>query len=69
MPPQFKRTQRTTKDKRQSVETDGGSGFIVDLRDSYIITNNHVIEAADKITVTTYDNRKYKAKVVGTAKT
>lgn len=68
MPPQFKGPRGQQKDKRQSVETDGGSGFIVDLKNGYIITNNHVIEAADKITVTTYDNRKYKAKVVGTAK-
>ncbi|MGY3802682.1 Do family serine endopeptidase [Pigmentibacter ruber] len=67
MPPQFK-GPKGQKDKRQSVETDGGSGFIVDLKNGYIITNNHVIEGADKITVTTYDNRKYKAKVVGTAK-
>ncbi len=68
MPPQFKNPGGNQRDKRQSVETDGGSGFIVDLKNGYIITNNHVIEGADKITVTTYDNRKYKAKVVGTAK-
>ncbi len=68
MPPQFKGPNGNQRDKRQSVETDGGSGFIVDLKNGYIITNNHVIEGADKITVTTYDNRKYKAKVVGTAK-
>ncbi|KAB8036960.1 Do family serine endopeptidase [Silvanigrella paludirubra] len=68
MPPQFKGPNGQQREKRQSVETDGGSGFIVDLKNGYIITNNHVIEGADKITVTTYDNRKYKAKVVGTAK-
>lgn len=70
MPPQFKgpNGQGQQREKRQSIETDGGSGFIVDLKSGYIITNNHVIEGADKITVTTYDNRKYKAKVVGTAK-
>lgn len=68
MPPQFKNPGGNQKEKRQSVETDGGSGFIVDLKNGYIITNNHVIEGADKITVTTYDNRKYKAKIVGTAK-
>ncbi|APJ04690.1 trypsin-like peptidase domain-containing protein [Silvanigrella aquatica] len=67
MPPQFK-GPNNQKEKRQSVETDGGSGFIVDLKNGYIITNNHVIEGADKITVTTYDNRKFKAKVIGTAK-
>jgi Do/DeqQ family serine protease len=67
-PPQFKSPGGNQREKRQSVETDGGSGFIVDLKNGYIITNNHVIEGADKIRVTTYDNRKYKAKIVGTAK-
>jgi serine protease Do len=67
MPPQF-RGPGNQRDKKQSIETDGGSGFIVDLKNGYIITNNHVIEGADKITVTTYDNKKYKAKVLGTAK-
>jgi len=51
-----------------NVETDAGSGFIVDLKNGYVITNNHVIDGADKITVTAYDNRKYKAKLMGTAK-
>ncbi len=34
--------------------------------DGYIATNNHVIEGADKIIVTTIDNREYEAKLVGT---
>ncbi len=42
-----------------------GSGVIVDAAKGYILTNNHVIENADKITVTTYDNRSFKAKVIG----
>ena len=42
-----------------------GSGVIVDAAKGYILTNNHVIENADKITVTLYDNRSFKAKVVG----
>lgn len=54
--------------KREGKETAGGSGFLVDLKNGYAITNNHVIESADNITVTTFDNRKYKAKLVGTAK-
>ncbi len=68
LPPQFKNPGPQKKDKRENIETDGGSGFIVDLKNGYLITNNHVIEGADKITVTTYDNRKYKAKMIGTAK-
>lgn len=66
MPPQF-RSPGGNNPQREK-EMDGGSGFIVDLKNGYIITNNHVIEGADKITVTTYDNRKYKAKIVGAAK-
>ncbi|MDE2070081.1 MAG: DegQ family serine endoprotease [Gammaproteobacteria bacterium] len=42
-----------------------GSGVIVDAAKGYILTNNHVIENADKITVTLYDGRSFKAKVVG----
>ncbi|MDE2090314.1 MAG: DegQ family serine endoprotease [Gammaproteobacteria bacterium] len=42
-----------------------GSGVIVDAAKGYILTNNHVIENADKITVTTYDNRSFKAKIIG----
>jgi Do/DeqQ family serine protease len=41
-----------------------GSGVIY-TADGYIITNNHVVEFADEIEVTTYDNKKFKATVVG----
>ncbi|MEN0045857.1 MAG: trypsin-like peptidase domain-containing protein [Bacteroidota bacterium] len=42
-----------------------GSGVIYSS-DGYIITNNHVIDFADEITVTLNDNRQFKATVVGT---
>ena len=42
-----------------------GSGVIVSP-DGYIITNNHVIENANKIEVTTNDNKVYTADLVGT---
>ncbi|MCB0522621.1 MAG: trypsin-like peptidase domain-containing protein [Lewinellaceae bacterium] len=42
-----------------------GSGVIY-TEDGYIITNNHVVEFADEIEVTTYDNKKFKATKVGT---
>jgi Do/DeqQ family serine protease len=42
-----------------------GSGVIVDADKGYILTNNHVIENADKITVTLMDNRSFDAEVVG----
>ena len=42
-----------------------GSGVIVDAKKGYIITNHHVIEHADAITVTTRDGRELAAKLVG----
>jgi serine protease Do/serine protease DegQ len=45
-----------------------GSGVIVDARQGYIITNAHVVENADEITVTLLDDRQIKAKVVGADK-
>jgi serine protease Do len=47
--------------KRRSL----GSGFIVSS-DGYILTNNHVVEKADEVTVTLLDKEEFKAKVVGT---
>jgi len=43
-----------------------GSGVIIDSNNGYIITNNHVIESADEITVILENNKKLEAKVVGT---
>jgi serine protease Do len=42
-----------------------GSGFIIS-QDGYILTNAHVVEAADEITVKLTDKREFKAKVIGT---
>ena len=47
--------------KRRSL----GSGFIIS-DDGYILTNNHVVEKADEITVTLLDKEEFQAKVVGT---
>ncbi len=44
-----------------------GSGVIYST-DGYIVTNNHVIDFADDIQVTLSDNRKFKAKLIGTNK-
>ncbi|MBS1188947.1 MAG: DegQ family serine endoprotease [Rhodocyclaceae bacterium] len=44
-----------------------GSGFIVS-GDGYILTNAHVVDAADEITVRLTDKREFKAKVIGADK-
>jgi len=41
-----------------------GSGFFIS-EDGYLVTNNHVIDGADKITVHTSDDRTFKARVIG----
>jgi len=42
-----------------------GSGFIIDPA-GYVVTNNHVIEGADKITITMHDDTTLDAELVGT---
>ena len=44
-----------------------GSGFIIS-KDGYLLTNEHVVEEADEITVKLTDKREFKAKVIGTDK-
>ena len=50
---------------QQYVTEGAGSGVIIS-KEGYIMTNNHVINGANKITVTTYDKHSYEATVVGT---
>jgi serine protease Do len=49
---------------REEAQEASGTGFIVS-KDGYIITNNHVVADADKVTVTLLDKRSFDAKVVG----
>jgi serine protease Do len=42
-----------------------GSGFLIEA-DGYIVTNNHVVDGADKIVVTLQDGKKLDAKLIGT---
>ena len=48
---------------RSSVQS--GTGFFISS-DGYVVTNNHVIEGANRIQVTTDDFRTYEAEIVGT---
>src|SRR6195952_3818186 len=45
--------------------TGQGSGFFISP-DGYAVTNNHVVDGADKVEVTADDGKVYKAKVIGT---
>ena len=59
----------TQKRKVQTPKREGaGSGVIIST-DGYIVTNNHVVEGADELTVTLNDNKEYSARIIGTDKT
>ncbi|MCR4602666.1 MAG: Do family serine endopeptidase [Prevotella sp.] len=45
-----------------------GSGVIISA-DGYIVTNNHVVDGADELTVTLTDNKEYSARIIGADKT
>ena len=50
--------------QREFKQRSLGSGFIID-KDGYIVTNNHVIENADKIEVILKDEKRFEAEIVG----
>ncbi len=60
-PPQ----QREPKKTKKRRETGQGSGFIISS-DGYIMTNNHVVGDADRVTVQLLDGREFTAKIIGT---
>jgi S1-C subfamily serine protease len=62
------RVQDTKNRRREARDVPGnvGSGVVFDAKRGLIITNNHVIDRADDITVTFTDGRVFKAKRVGT---
>ncbi len=61
---QFQEQQRGARPKQHEKQQAQGSGFIVDAA-GYVVTNNHVIDGAEEITVTTHDGAKLEAKLVG----
>ncbi len=50
--------------QQQQLRQGAGSGVIISA-DGYIVTNNHVVEGADKISVHLNDNRMYEGKLIG----
>lgn len=64
--PQERQQQRRPQQKSgEPVQTGLGSGVILS-EDGYIVTNNHVIDGAEKLEVLLNDNSTYEATVVGT---
>jgi serine protease Do len=65
LPPELRRFfQQQGRQAQPQTMHAAGSGFFVSA-DGYIVTNNHVVENADKITIHTADDRTFKARVVG----
>jgi len=54
---------RRREQERRSISR--GSGFFI-TDDGYLVTNNHVVENAEKVTVRTLDNEEFQAEIVGT---
>jgi Do/DeqQ family serine protease len=59
----FNLPQRSQPEERETQAT--GSGVVVDAQNGYVLTNGHVVDNATKIEVTTKDNRRFTAKLVG----
>ncbi len=67
VPPGFERFFRDFPPLQQEprFQEGSGSGFIVS-KDGYILTNNHVVDGSDQVSVRLLDRREFKAKIVGT---
>lgn len=62
--PQQRRQQPRQQPQQQEQPSGLGSGVIISP-DGYIVTNNHVIDGADRLEVTLNDNRSFDATVIG----
>jgi serine protease Do len=59
------RSPRTPQRRSRQSQIALGSGFII-APDGYILTNNHMVEGAEKVNVELADGRKFTAKITGT---
>ncbi len=64
LPPGFEQFFDDPRQQDRGSEATG-TGFIVST-DGYVLTNNHVVEGADRVTVGLSDRRTFKAKIIGT---
>jgi serine protease Do/serine protease DegQ len=64
--PFFRQFFQMPNQSRQQQKNSLGSGVIIDSDQGLVLTNNHVIDKADKITVTLNDGRQLKAELIGT---
>ncbi len=64
IPPEWRKFFGGGDNAKPRIVQGAGSGFFISA-DGYIATNNHVVEDADKITVTLKDGRELPAKVIG----
>jgi len=63
--PFFRRFFNVPDSRRYRRTQSAGSGVVVDAGNGYIVTNHHVVQRADEITVTLSDGRSMKAALVG----
>jgi len=64
--PFFRHFFQLPRQQRRQQQNSLGSGVIIDSQRGYIVTNHHVIDKADKITVTLTDGRQLNATLLGT---
>lgn len=57
------------KRQMQTPKKEGSGSGVIISSDGYIVTNNHVVEGADELTITLNDNREFSARIIGTDKT
>ncbi|MBP2292113.1 serine protease Do [Azospirillum rugosum] len=57
--------QQQDQPQQQRKATSLGSGFIIDAKNGLVVTNNHVIQDADEITVILQDDTNIKAELIG----